>query len=147
MAQYFRQMKTVTSVERLKNLASDVRKDSNLTEKDLEQKVWSSYMSKTLVEDVFIDSLFDGLENEGVFRDPVRRSVEEQFMPWVLQMVGGNLDRVANSRRLVDSALERALEQQMPNEATLRASNMEMAAKTSEGRKKEAMVSGHFDFS
>ena len=61
-------------------------------EKDLEQKVWSSYMSKTLVEDDLL-IVFDGLENEGVFHDPVRFSVEEQFMPWVLQMVGGNLDR------------------------------------------------------
>ena len=39
---------------------------------------------------------------------------------------------VANSRRLVDSALERALGQQMPNEAKLRANEMEMIAQTSE---------------
>jgi hypothetical protein len=111
-------------------------------EKDLEQKVWSSYMSKTLVRDDFVEGVFERLEGNGVFRDPVRRGVEEQFMPWVLQMVGGNLDRVASSRRLVDSALERALGQQMPNNAKRREGEMEMMARTSEVRKTEALVSG-----
>ena len=79
-------------------------------EKVLEQKVWASYMSKTLVEEPFVDRVFGKLEEDGLFRDPVRRSVEEQFMPWVLEAVGGQLDRAVMSRNLLDAAIKRTLE-------------------------------------
>ena len=78
-------------------------------EKVLEQKVWASYMSKTLVEEPFVDRVFGKLEEDGLFRDPVRRSVEEQFMPWVLEAVGGQLDRAVMSRNLLDAAIKRTL--------------------------------------
>ncbi len=109
----------------------------------LEKKVWASYMSKTYVKDDFVEKVFDSLEGDGVFRDPVRRGVEEQFMPWVLQTVGGNLDRVAQSRRLVDSALERALgvRDAAGREAARREQRLENAARVSENRQKDAEVS------
>ena len=117
----------------------------------LEQKVWASYMSKTLVKGDFVEKVFDNLESDGVFRDPVRRSVEEQFMPWVLQTVGGNLDRVAQSRRLVDSALQRALgvRDAAGQEAARREQLFEDAAQVSENRQKDAEVRyahAFFDF-
>ena len=113
----------ITGMERAEQAKWEEKEVHRLSETDrvareqvLEQKVWASYMSKTLVDEPFINTVFDTLEDKGVFVDPVRRSVEEEFMPWVLHAVGGQLDRVAMSRRMVDDALKRTLSAANSNE-------------------------------
>ena len=139
--------------ERIKNMERDEQKkweekethrkaEENRVEreKDLEQKVWASYMSKTLVEEPFVDGVFDRLERNGVFRDPTRRSVEDVFMPWVLEAVGGQMDRVAMSRRLLDHALQRTLTDAGNGETTAQRREREQNefANTSEAKFQDA---------
>jgi radial spoke head protein 3 len=116
-------------------------------EQVLEQKVWASYMSKTLVDTPFVNNLFTELERKGIFKDPVRRSVEEQFMPWVLDAVGGQLNNVVMSRRLVDSALRRTLGSTTETDAQKREREQEEYAETSTAKFQDAEVSGLFFWS
>ena len=92
-------------------------------EADLEQKVWAAYTSKNIVDPANVDDILSSMQEAGHkdFRDPVQVNVEEKFMPWILDMVSSKMGQVANSRRLVDSALQRALDQrqEMEQEAEL----------------------------
>ena len=112
-------------------------------EQALEKKVWASYMSKTMVDEPFIDKVFNNLEEDGIFVDPIKRSVEEEFMPWVLSAVGGQLDRIAISRKLVDSALKRTLgdNSQYETDAQKREKEMIKLANESHAKFDEAEVS------
>jgi hypothetical protein len=141
----------ITGMERAEQVKWEEKEVHRLSETDrvareqvLEQKVWASYMSKTLVDEPFINTVFDTLEDKGVFVDPVRRSVEEEFMPWVLHAVGGQLDRVAMSRRMVDDALKRTLSAANSNEtmAQQREREANALANASHAKFNDAEVSG-----
>ena len=94
--------------------------DREAREKTLKNKIMASYMAKTMVSDGAIENIFSRLESGGTFREPTRASIEDSFMPWVMDIVGGRMDQVTHSRRLVDDALQRALQRRASEEEALR---------------------------
>jgi len=90
----------------------------------------------TLFADSFLDGLedtaLDSLAERGYFYDPLERTVELNFMPWLLANVESRVDQLVVSRvmtdKIVAGAIERSkLEQKMRREELLRRAAQEKA--------------------
>eukprot|EP00163_Fabomonas_tropica_P001389 TRINITY_DN11042_c0_g1_i2.p1 TRINITY_DN11042_c0_g1~~TRINITY_DN11042_c0_g1_i2.p1 ORF type:complete len:384 (+),score=143.88 TRINITY_DN11042_c0_g1_i2:392-1543(+) len=55
-------------------------------------------------------AVFRNLSDTGFFHDPVRREVENEFMPWLEKHVSSGIDRLNVSRRLADAVVRQAFE-------------------------------------
>ena len=58
-----------------------------------------------------VDNVFDRMEMPWPFQGRDKVDVENKFMPWIMDMVGGGRN-IQNSRALVDQAIKRALHTQ-----------------------------------
>ena len=99
-------------------------------ERVVTEKVGASTLTNQMIGDQFVDNVFDRMQESGYFKDATRVNVEQVFMPWIMDMVGGELANVDTSRRLVDAAIKKALHVQRQAEdlATLqREANAVMA--------------------
>ena len=72
------------------------------------ERVMASQMAKTFLSNLE-DKVFGQLANEGYFYDQVEREVEFDFLPWLMQRVGANLDTKRVSRALADDLIKNAL--------------------------------------
>jgi len=79
-----------------------------VNEKDVEEKVAARAFAKEYLTDLH-ENVFGGLVDDGHFYDPLVKEVEDVFMPWVMDSVVTQLDRVALSRKLAAKVLEAAV--------------------------------------
>jgi radial spoke head protein 3 len=96
--------------------AKEERKASEIDrverERVVSEKVSASSLTNQMVGDQFVDRVFDRMQETGFFKDATRIDVENKFMPWIMDMVGGELANIDTSRRLVDAAIKKALHTQ-----------------------------------
>jgi radial spoke head protein 3 len=94
----------------------NAEKDRVERERLVSQKVGASTLSQGMVGEHLVNSVFDRMQEAGHFKDATRLDVENKFMPWIMDMVGGELNNIENSRALVDEAIKKALHTQKQNE-------------------------------
>eukprot|EP00943_MAST-04B_sp_MAST-4B-sp1_P000237 g237.t1 len=94
----------------------NAEKDRVERERLVSQKVGASTLSQGMVGEHLVNSVFDRMQEAGHFKDATRLDVENKFMPWIMDMVGGELNNIENSRALVDQAIKKALHTQKQNE-------------------------------
>mmetsp|Transcript_8609 Transcript_8609/g.21210 ORF Transcript_8609/g.21210 Transcript_8609/m.21210 type:complete len:157 (+) Transcript_8609:3-473(+) len=73
-------------------------------EREVALKVASRSFSHRYVFDVVAD-VFDTLNNDGFFYDPLVREIETVFAPWLLEGVGGAAQAVAEAQALVEETV------------------------------------------
>ena len=94
----------------------NAEKDRVERERVVTEKVGASTLAQGMVGQHLVDNVFDRMKEAGHFKDATRLDVENKFMPWIMDMVGGELSNIQNSRALVDQAIKRALHTQKQNE-------------------------------
>jgi len=78
-------------------------------EKAAASKVAARGFSHRYIGDMLAD-VFGGLEETGFFYDPLVREIEETFVPWLMQGVGGNVALAQGAENAVHEAVVRALQ-------------------------------------
>lgn len=86
----------------------NAEKDRVERERIVSEKVGASTLSQGMVGEHLVNKVFDRMEDAGHFKDATRLDVENKFMPWIMDMVGGELNNIENSRTLVDLAIKKA---------------------------------------
>lgn len=94
----------------------NAEKDRVERERIVSEKVGASTLSQGMVGEHLVNKVFDRMEDAGHFKDATRLDVENKFMPWIMDMVGGELNNIENSRTLVDLAIKKALHTQKQTE-------------------------------
>jgi len=75
----------------------------------LREKIAARSFATSYLSGMYTD-VFDDLENEGEFYDPITKQVEENFLPWLTNIVQTNLNQVLTSKMVMESILESSLE-------------------------------------
>jgi len=78
-------------------------------EKTVADKVAARTFAKSYVGEL-VGEVFDDLVESGHFYDPLEKEVSDDFMPWLLDQVGAELDTVRTAKSLVDNVIQRAIE-------------------------------------
>lgn len=80
-------------------------------EKELAEKHAAQTAAKELLAQVS-DDVLSNMHTQGHFYDPVRKEVEEIFLPFLLQQTAQHLQQYRLARDLIDSTLQEARDQQ-----------------------------------
>jgi len=95
-------------------------KERKRLQQELKEKVAARSFAKNYLNELHAN-VFDALEDEGHFYDPVRKEVSEQFLPWLMDAVVAEADGVTLAQTLADDLLQSALNKaiELQNEAKL----------------------------
>merc|ERR1711967_35402 len=80
-------------------------------EREVSAKVFSCLSVKALVAKSK-SAAFDAMDKSGVFYDPDLKTVEEEFMPWLYNLVDDGFKEVVEAQELVDEIIMASLLQQ-----------------------------------
>merc|ERR1712013_862110 len=73
-------------------------------EKDTTDKIAARAFAQSYLQDL-VPSVFGTLHDAGYFFDPVERDIETSFMPWLMEGVTGEIQKVVVARTLLDSII------------------------------------------
>ncbi|KAJ1460992.1 radial spoke protein 3-domain-containing protein [Pelagophyceae sp. CCMP2097] len=93
--------------EKQRRLAQE--RDRLRQQAELQEKVAARAFAKAYLVDLS-DAVFDKLEVDGHFYDPVTREVQLVFIPWLMDEVVAGVDAHVNARAVADDALKAALD-------------------------------------
>jgi len=88
-------------------------------ESDVSAKVFSCLSVKALVSRAK-GSAFDAMDKSGVFFDPDLKMVEEEFMPWLCNLVDDGFKDVVEAQGIVDEIIMSSLQQQLNEQNKLK---------------------------
>ena len=102
----------------------------------LKQKVAARSFAKVYLAELNA-SVFSTLEKEGKFYDPVKKEVEDSFMPWLMDGVVAETQKVQTAQKLADDLLNESLEKAIALQAeALEAYKAKLAAEAEEAKRK-----------
>jgi hypothetical protein len=106
-------------------------------QQQLKQKVAARSFAKVYLAELNA-SVFSTLEQEGKFYDPVKKEVEDAFMPWLMDGVVAESQKVQTAQKLADDLLDTALEKAITmQQEALEAYKAKVAAEAEAKRKAE----------
>merc|ERR1719198_241282 len=77
-------------------------------QRQLKEKVAARSFAKVYLAELNA-CVFSTLENEGKFCDPIKKEIQENFMPWLMDGVAAETQKVHNAEMLADDLLDTAL--------------------------------------
>ena len=77
-------------------------------QRQLKEKVAARSFAKVYLAELNA-CVFSTLENEGKFHDPIKKEIQEDFMPWLMDGVAAETQKVHNAEMLADDLLDTAL--------------------------------------
>lgn len=77
-------------------------------QRQLKEKVAARSFAKVYLAELNA-CVFSTLENEGKFYDPIKKEIQENFMPWLMDGVAAETQKVHNAEMLADDLLDTAL--------------------------------------
>ena len=84
------------------------QREALLRERETAKKIAARAFAKSYLTDL-VPSVFDALTAHGYFYDHVEREIVEDFIPWLMGEVKGNLDKSVEARSLLDLLIMDAL--------------------------------------
>lgn len=102
-------------------------KERKRLQQDLKEKVAARSFARTYLAEMNA-TVFAALEREGQFYDPVKREIDEVFLPWLLDGAVAQAQQVAIASSLADDILRSALAQALALQAAHKLKADEAAA-------------------
>lgn len=141
-----KRIKQLEEQERTKWAEKEVLKKQEAARLAKEQKLGKKVASVRVVQRLFQQlqpSVMKRLQQQELFVDPVRRNVQNSFVPWLMEQVSERVDAQAAVRCLAEDVLQRSVSLRQQRLEEVRLWRMEEAARIQrewEGRQRMVMV-------
>jgi hypothetical protein len=144
----FEQQRNAALVEAQKMEAMEIRrfeekerrtsqeKDRLQRENQTKEKLSSRTFAKSFLSNLET-KVFGKLENQGFFYDVVRREVEAEFMPWLIDSVIANIDKNKTSRQMVDDLIKLTVKKLMETGVKAREERDRLATEEVERKRRQ----------
>lgn len=92
--------------EKARRMAQE--KERKRLQAELKEKVAARSFARTYLAEMNA-TVFSDLEKEGAFFDPVKKEVQDVFLPWLFDGVAAEANSVATAHRVADDLIRSAL--------------------------------------